>query len=46
VVPGVAGGMAATIQMVAWHKSLGNDFEVARSLGMGGWGESTVLAGA
>lgn len=42
-VPGVAGGSPAQVQMVAWHKSLGNDYAAAKAQGLGGWGESGVI---
>jgi hypothetical protein len=42
-IPGVAGGSPAQVQLVAWHKDLGNDYAAAKAAGMGGWGESTVI---
>jgi hypothetical protein len=42
-VPGVAGGSPAQVQMVAWHKNLGNDYAAAKAQGLGGWGESGVI---
>jgi hypothetical protein len=42
-IPGVAGGSAAQVKLVAWHKSLGNDYAAAVAANMGGVGESTVI---
>jgi hypothetical protein len=42
-VPGVAGGSPAQVQMVAWAKSLGNDYAAAKAQGLGGWGESGII---
>jgi hypothetical protein len=42
-VPGVAGGSPAQVEMVAWHKSLGNDWATASAAGMGGIGRSGVI---
>jgi hypothetical protein len=42
-VPGVAGGSPAQVEMVAWHKSLGNDWAAASAAGMGGIGRSGVI---
>jgi hypothetical protein len=42
-IPGVAGGSAAQVKLVAWHKSLGNDYAAAVAAGMGGVGESAVI---
>jgi hypothetical protein len=42
-VPGVAGGSPAQVKLVAWHKSLGNDYTAAVAQGLGGWGESAVI---
>jgi len=42
-VPGVAGGSPAQVQMVGWHKSLGNDYAAAKAQGLGGWGESAII---
>jgi hypothetical protein len=40
---GVAAGSPAQVQMVAWHKSLGNDYAAAKAQGLGGWGESGTI---
>ncbi len=42
-IPGVAGGSPAQVQLVAWNKSLGNDYAAAKAAGQGGWGESAVV---
>jgi hypothetical protein len=42
-VPGVAGGSPAQVQMVAWHKSLGNDWQTAEEAGIGMIGRSAVI---
>jgi hypothetical protein len=42
-VAGVAGGSPAQVKLVAWHKSLGNDYTAAVAQGLGGWGESAVI---
>lgn len=43
-IPGVAGGSAAQVQLVAWHKSLGPDFLAAKAAGFGLWGESGIIS--
>lgn len=42
-IPGVAGGSAAQVRLVAWDKSLGNDYAAAKAQGQGGWGESGII---
>jgi hypothetical protein len=42
-VPGVPGGTDAQVKMVAWHKSLGNEYAAAVASGLGGVGESGVF---
>lgn len=42
-IPGVAGGSAAQVKVVAWHTSLGNDYAAAVAANMGGVGESAVI---
>jgi hypothetical protein len=42
-IPGVAGGSPAQVQLVAWDKTLGNDYAAAKAANQGGWGESAVI---
>jgi hypothetical protein len=42
-VPGVAGGSPAQVEMVAWHKSLGDTWAAAEAANMGGIGRSGVI---
>jgi hypothetical protein len=42
-VPGVAGGSPAQVQMVAWHKSLGDTWAAANAAGQGGIGSSGII---
>jgi hypothetical protein len=42
-VPGVAPGSLAQVELVAWHKSLGDDWNAAVGANMGGWGRSGVI---
>jgi hypothetical protein len=41
-IPGVAGGSAADVRLVAWDKTLGND-AMAAMQAAGGWGQSAVV---
>lgn len=42
-VPGVAGGAEADVKLVAWAKTQGATWDAAKTLGMGGFGESGVI---
>jgi len=43
-IPGVPAGGTAQIQVKAWASSLGTSFESVQAQGIGGWGESGILA--
>lgn len=43
-IPGVAEGGTAQVKVVAWASSLGATYEAARARGLGGVGESAVVA--
>lgn len=42
-VPGVAGGSPADVQLVAWHKDLGDTWAAAETANLGGIGASDVI---